>query len=88
MTASERAALDAHDEQLAQEFEAMAEKLRLKEADYRSSGWARLAEVHANSAHTYMLAAKHCRQHARDRALEPAHQAEYAAAVTRLVSGR
>ena len=68
MTPETRQALDEHDEHLAQEFEAMAERLREREADKRARKEHGLAMIYAAQARENVIAAKHCRSHIDDRA--------------------
>jgi hypothetical protein len=70
VTPEVKQALDEHDEQLALEFEAMAEKLRQREADVRSRGGHELATIYAAQARENIIAAGHCRSHIEERAFQ------------------
>jgi hypothetical protein len=54
--------VDAHDEELAQRFEAMAEKERVREALAREEGHDSIAALRSTYAHAWVLAAKMLRE--------------------------
>lgn len=68
MSPEVRVALDAHDEEMAQAFEAQAEKERQREAIARGLRSNYAAAERAAAAQAYMLAAKRCRGEIADRA--------------------